>query len=89
MADPLTLKQKVLFFAAALPFLISLGVAGYAINSGVLLGFGIAWPILQVFGYYSTLKMAKGDVAHPLFTTQIALHYIVLVLFVAIMSRVV
>ncbi len=83
----LTNKQKWLYIAAAIPFLLSLGFAGYALNSGALVAFGVAWPLLQMFGYYSTLKMAKGEVTHPLVTSQILLHFMVLILLAAILGK--
>lgn len=86
-SDRPTTKQTLFYAAAAIPFLLSLALAGYALNTGVLMAFGIAWPLLQGFGYYSTLKMSKGDVTHPLVTSQIILHYIVLILLIAILSK--
>lgn len=89
MSDQSTLTRKhhALALAAAIPFLVSLAVAGYALNSGIFLGFGLAWPLLQVFGYVMTLRTAQGDIAHPLVTTQIILHYIVLTLLIAVIGK--
>ena len=43
--------------------------------------------LLQIFGYGGALKFGKGDVAHPLFKTQVMLHLIALMLLVAVVFR--
>ena len=82
-----TPKAKLIFLAGALPFLMSLLLLGYAVNTGLLLKFAIAWPLFQLFGYYMTLNLAKGDVTHGLVVSQVALHYMVLALLGAILAK--
>jgi len=70
--------------AAAIPFMLSLGLLGIAAQSGLALPFAIGWPIIQVAGYAVTIRKAKGDIRHPLVTTQIVLHWLVLALLTAV-----
>ncbi len=70
--------------AAAIPFLVSLGLLGIAAQTGLALSFAIGWPIVQIVGYGVTLRKAKGDMRHPLVTTQIILHWLVLTLMSAV-----
>ena len=72
--------------AAAIPFLLSLGLLGMAAQSGMALPFAIGWPIIQIAGYFVTIRKAKGDMRHPLVTTQIVLHWLVLALLVAVIA---
>jgi len=52
-----------------------------------LTAFAVGWPILQIFGYAMTLRMAKGDPAHDLVKVQVVLHYIALVLLITLLVR--
>ena len=70
--------------AAAIPFLVSLGLLGIAAQTGLALPFAIGWPIVQIAGYGVTLRKAKGDVRNPLVTTHIVLHWLVLALMSAV-----
>jgi|GEM_PF-4265272 len=72
--------------AAAIPFMLSLGLLGIAAQSGLALPFAIGWPIIQVAGYGVTIRKAKGEMRHPLVTAQIVLHWLVLVLLAAVIS---
>jgi hypothetical protein len=72
--------------AAAIPFMLSLALLGVAAQSGMALPFAIGWPLLQIAGYVVTIRKAKGDMRHPLVTTQIVLHWLVLALLVAIVA---
>lgn len=74
--------------AGSIPFLLSIALLGYALSKQVLLMFATAWPVLQLFGYVSTLKMAKGDPAHYLVKTQVLLHWIALMLLIAMLVKV-
>ena len=49
--------------------------------------FAFGWPLLQVFGYTMTLRMAKGDPSHDLVKVQVILHYIALALLLALVVR--
>ena len=82
-----TLRERLLLFAAAIPFLLSLGLAGFAVNTGTLLAFGIGWPMLQAAMYFGAFKFAKGEIDHPLVTSQIALHWLMLALVIALLVR--
>ena len=83
-----TKAEHFWLIAGAIPFLLSIFVLGVSINSGVLTAFAIGWPLLQVFGYTMTLRIAKGDPAHDLVKVQVVLHYIALILLVTTMGRV-
>lgn len=71
----------------AIPLLISIALLGIAVQSGTFLSFAIGWPVIQAFGYGFTIKLAKGDIGHPLVSTQIALHWLVLALLIGLMVR--
>ncbi len=86
-APELTATQKRWAIAAAIPFLLSLALLGYAIAKQTFLAFAIGWPILQVFGYTMTLRIAKGDFSHVLVRGQVMLHVMALGLLVAILVR--
>lgn len=73
--------------AAAIPFLVSLALLGMTLAHRLAHAFAIAWPLVQLFGYYGALRFAKGQVDHRLFHTQVVLHWLVLVLLVAMMMR--
>ena len=80
-------REKLILLAAAIPFLASLALAGFALSTGTLLAFGIGWPILQGVMYYDAFSFAKGEVDHPLVTSQVVLHWLMLVLVAAILVR--
>ncbi len=82
-----TREQTLWAAAAAGLFLIALALLGYALASGVLLPFAIGWVALQGFGYAGSLRFAKGDLAHPLFKSQVMLHFIALILLLALLTR--
>ena len=79
--------QHFWLIAGAIPFLLSIFLLGVSLNSGVLTAFAIGWPLLQVFGYTMTLRMAKGDPSHDLVKVQVVLHYIALILLVTTLVR--
>lgn len=72
---------------AIIPFLLSLGLLGFALNNRVMIAFALGWPALQVFGYVGSLKLAKGDLTHYLFKSQVLLNYMVLTLLVMLVVR--
>lgn len=80
-------EQKRWAFGAATLFLTAIGLLGYAIQSGTLVPFAIGWVVLQAFGYAGSLKRAGGDMAHPLFKSQVLVHFVVLGLLVAIILK--
>jgi len=82
-----TRAQHLWLVAGAIPFLLSIFLLGVSLNSGLLTAFAIGWPLVQVFGYGGSLKLAKGEVDHPLVKTQIVLHWMMLALFIAILVR--
>ena len=75
------------FGLAAVPFLISIGLLGLAVQSGAFLKFALSWPVVQAMGYSFTIRLAKGDISHPLVTAQIALHWLVLALLIGLIAR--
>lgn len=83
----LTPEQTRWALAAALLFLIAVALLGYALASGVLLPFAIGWVALQMFGYVGALRFAHGDLAHPLFKSQVMLHALALGLLIALALR--
>ena len=87
MTNASSSRDGVLALAAALPVLLSLALLGLALSRQTLLAFAIGWPLVQVFGYGGSLKLAKGAVDHPLVKTQIVLHWMMLALFIAILVR--
>jgi hypothetical protein len=92
MADPqapndLTPAQTRWALAAAVLFLAAIGLLGYAFQSGQLLVFAIGWVALQMFGYVGALRIANGDLAHPLFKAQVMLHAVAVLLLVGVMLR--
>ena len=80
-------EQKRWALAAAVLFLLAIGFLGFAFSEGAMLTFAVGWVLLQIFGYGGALKFGKGDVAHPLFKTQVMLHLIALMLLVAVVFR--
>ena len=81
-----TRAQHFWLIAGAIPFLLSIFLLGISLNSGVLTMFAIGWPLLQVFGYTMTLRMAKGDPSHDLVKVQVIVHYMALALLVALVA---
>ncbi len=88
MSDTLTRTVKLWALGAAIPFLASIALLGFAISRQTLLAFAIGWPIIQVFGYSGSLKRAEGQIDHPLVKTQVVLHWMMLAILVAIFARV-
>ncbi len=91
MAEPefpeLTAEQKRWAFAGAALFLLAIGFLGFALSNGVMVAFAIGWIALQIFGYVGSLKRANGDFAHPLFKSQVLLHFAALGLLIMVVSR--
>jgi len=90
MTDPqpeLTKEQTRWALAAAVLFLAAVGLLGYAFASGTLLPFASGWLILQMFGYVGALRLAHGDLAHPLFKSQVMLHAIAFMLVIGLLVR--
>ncbi len=83
----ITKAQHFWLIAGAIPFLLSFLVLGVSFSTGALTAFAVGWPILQIFGYAMTLRMAKGDPAHDLVKVQVVLHYIALVLLITLLVR--
>ncbi|TWJ09635.1 hypothetical protein [Altererythrobacter ishigakiensis] len=81
-----TRSQLAWALAAAIPFLCCIALLGYSVTTGIALSLAIVWPLLQIFGYTVTLKMAKGDPAHYLVKTQVILHWMIVVLLGMLMS---
>ena len=79
--------QALWALAGAIPFLLSIALLGYALSNRVFLAFAIGWPVLQIFGYSMTLKLAKGDPAHYLVKAQVFLHWIALMLLGALLLK--
>ena len=86
-APDLTAEQNRWAFFGSTLFLTAVGFLGYAVAEGVMLAFAIGWVVLQVFGYAGSLSRAKGDFAHPLFKSQVMIHFVVLGLLVALVLR--
>lgn len=82
-----TREQTLWALAAAILFLIAMGLLGYALAAGAFLPFAIGWVVLQGFGYAGALRFAHGDLAHPLFKSQVMLHVLALALLFALVVR--
>lgn len=80
-------REKLMLAAAAVPFLVSIFVLGLALKNQVLVIFGTAWPLIQIAGYWVMFQAAKGRIAHPLVTAQIALHWMVMFLLIALVRK--
>ncbi|MEC7399895.1 MAG: pyridoxal phosphate biosynthetic protein [Pseudomonadota bacterium] len=78
-------RDNLLALAAAVPFLLSLALLGFAISRQTFLAFAIGWPLFQIFGYGGSLSLAKGAIDHPLVKTQIVLHWMMLALVIVIL----
>ena len=88
MSAELTRSAKLWALAAAIPFLLSILLLGFALSRQVLVPFAIGWPIIQIFGYWGSLKRAQGQIDHPLVKTQVMLHWMMLAILIAIATRV-
>ncbi|MBV7259538.1 pyridoxal phosphate biosynthetic protein [Erythrobacter crassostreae] len=86
-APDLTPEQKRWAFFGSTLFLTSVGFLGFAFAEGFMLTFAIGWVALQIFGYVGALKMANGEIAHPLFKSQVVMHGLVLGLLTALFIR--
>lgn len=80
-------RDNLLALAAAVPFLLSLALLGFAISRQTFLAFAIGWPLFQIFGYGGSFSLAKGAIDHPLVKTQIVLHWMMLAIVIAILVR--
>ena len=88
MSGELTRSAKLWALAAAIPFLLSILLLSFALSRQVLLPFAIGWPLLQVFGYWGSLKRAQGQIDHPLVKTQVFLHWMMVAILIGISARV-
>jgi len=88
VSEALTRSVKFWALGAAIPFLASIALLGFAISRQTLLAFAIGWPIIQVLGYSGALKRAKGQIDHALVKTQVVLHWMMLAMLMAIFARV-
>lgn len=88
MSEGLTRSAKLWALGAAIPFLLSILLLGFAFSRQTFLAFAIGWPIIQVFGYAGSLKRAQGQIDHPLVKTQVMLHWMMLAILIAIFARV-
>jgi bacteriorhodopsin len=85
--DDLSGKQKFWALAACIPFLLSIAFLGFALKTGQVMVLATVWPALQILGYVGAIKQAKGDFAHPLWISQVMIHWIALVLIAAILGK--
>lgn len=72
---------------AVVPFLASIFLLGLSLQSGLMREFAIGWPLFQIFGYAITWNMTKGDVTQAVFKAQVAIHWVMLGLLVAVIVR--
>lgn len=77
------LKQLLALIAAAIPMVLAIGLLSLNMKSGDIALFAIAWPTFQLGGYALTLKMARGDFTHALVAAQIMVHWVIMVLLIA------
>ena len=83
----LSRKDTLWAIAAAIPFLLSIALLAYALSNRAALAFAIGWPVLQVFGYVGSLRLAKGQIDHPLVKSQVFIHWTMLALLTAMIAR--
>jgi hypothetical protein len=83
----LTAAQKLWALGALVPFMLSIAFLGFALGEGQLLMLAIGWPALQILGYVGSIQRAKGDFAHPLFASQVMIHWIALALIIGLVVR--
>ncbi|EDL48995.1 hypothetical protein [Erythrobacter sp. SD-21] len=88
MSGELTRSAKLWALGAAIPFLLSILLLGFALSRQVLLAFAIGWPIIQIFGYWGSLKRSGGEIDHPLVKTQVMLHWMMFAILIGIFARV-
>ena len=88
MSEELTRSAKLWALAAAIPFLLSLLLLGFALSRQVLVPFAIGWPVIQVLGYWGSLERANGKIDHPLVKTQVVLHWMMFAILIGITARV-
>ena len=88
VSKDLTRSAKLWALGAAIPFLLSILLLGFALSRQVLVPFAIGWPLLQVFGYWGSLKRAGGQIDHPLVKTQVILHWMMVAILIGITARV-
>ena len=88
MNGDLTRAAKLWALAAAVPFLLSILLLGFALSRQTLIAFAIGWPLLQIFGYRGSLKRSEGQIDHPLVKTQVILHWMMLAILIGIVARV-
>lgn len=81
----LSRAQGLWALAGAIPFLLSIGLLGFALTKQVFVAFAVGWPLLQIFGYAMTLKLAKGDPSHYLVKAQVVLHWVALALLLSLL----
>ncbi|WP_228243181.1 pyridoxal phosphate biosynthetic protein [Porphyrobacter sp. GA68] len=80
-------RLRLVAALAVIPFLASIFFLGFGLNYGIMREFAIGWPLFLIFGYVATYRLAKGDLMSPLFTLQVALHWIMLALLVGLFVR--
>ena len=73
--------------AAAALFLAAIALLGYAFASGAFLTLALGWVVLQMFGYVGALRFTNGDLAHPLFKSQVMLHAMAFLLLIGVLVR--
>ena len=88
MSAELSRAARLWALAAAIPFLLSVLLLGLALSRQALIPFAIGWPLLQVAGYWGSLKRSGGQIDHPLVKTQVMLHWMMLAILIAIFTRV-
>ena len=88
MSGELGRSAKLWALGAAIPFLLSILLLGFALSRQVLLAFAIGWPIIQIFGYWGSLKRSGGEIDHPLVKTQVMLHWMMIAILIGIFARV-
>ena len=86
-ARELTRAERRWALAAAIPFLASLLLAGFAIGRQTFLAFGIGWPLIQIGFYIGAARFAGCAIDHPLVKSQVMLHWMMMALVVTLFAR--
>lgn len=80
-------RARLVAVLAVIPLLASIFFLGFGLNYGIMREFAIGWPLFLIGGYVATYRISRGNLLSPLFTSQVAVHWIVLVLLVALFIR--
>ncbi len=80
-------KAMALRIAMSIPFGFALLILVGAILGGKAIAFAIGWVIMQLIGYGVIVKRYGIDPSQPILASQIAIHWLMMVMLIAILVR--